>query len=210
MQQLLQGHNQQDNLHHHRQHDMKQLFEGLEHGDLKRLIHNELHIDEFKSKLGADEDTVVVSFKVRGKEPAQDLVNFIEKGYDWVIDADVSSGEMDDGDFIVFIECDRKPGFVKQLIEMMGDIMNITEQEPEDWRVRYYTSQEDHALDADTLRNLIPTTPEEYKRRFGHKAKDKGQDKDLDDMRSAAGIAVKTKAPKNEFTESLRVAAGIR
>jgi hypothetical protein len=192
---------------------MKQLFEGLEHGDLKRLIHNELHIDEFKSKLGADEDTVVVSFKVKGKEPAQDLVNFIEKGYEWVIDADVSSGEMDDGDYIVFIECDREPKLARELMDMMGDIMNATEQKPEEWRVRYYTGQEDHALDVDSLRKLIPSTAEEYKRKFGHKDKEheeKGEDKDLDDMRTAAGIKVKTKAPKNEFTESLRIAAGIR
>lgn len=192
---------------------MKQLFEGLETGDLKRLIHTELHIDEFKSKLGADEDTVVISFKVKGKEPAQDLVNFIEKGYEWVIDADVSSGEMDDGDFIVFIECDRTPKLAGELVEMMEDIMNITEQTAEDWRVRYYTSQEDHKLDVDSLRNLIPSTPEEYERKFGHKDqehKEKGDDRDLDNMRSAAGIKVKTKAPKNEYTESLRIAAGIR
>lgn len=192
---------------------MKQLFEGLEHGDLKRLIHNELHIDEFKSKLGADEDTVVISFKVKGKEPAQDLVNFIEKGYEWVIDADVSSGEMDDGDFIVFIEADRTPKLAKELVEMMGDIMNVTEQKPEEWRVRYYTSQEDHKLDVDSLRSLIPSTPEEYNQKFGHKDEEdeeKGDDRDLDAMRSAAGIKVKTKAPKNEYTESLRIAAGIR
>ena len=192
---------------------MKQLFEGLETGDLKRLIHTELHIDEFKSKLGADEDTVVISFKVKGKEPAQDLVNFIEKGYEWVIDADVSSGEMDDGDFIVFIECDRTPKLAQELVEMMEDIMNITEQTAEDWRVRYYTSQEDHKLDVDSLRNLIPSTPEEYERKFGHKDqehKEKGDDRDLDNMRSAAGIKVKTKAPKNEYTVSLRIAAGIR
>jgi hypothetical protein len=192
---------------------MKQLFEGLETGDLKRLVHTELHIDEFKSKLGADEDTVVISFKVKGKEPAQDLVNFVEKGYEWVIDADVSSGEMDDGDFIVFIECDRTPKLAQELVEMMEDIMNITEQKAEDWRVRYYTSQKDHALDVDSLRNLIPSTAEEYERKFGKKDKEhkeKGDDRDLDGMRSAAGIKVKTKAPKNEYTESLRIAAGIR
>ena len=60
------------------------LFEGLEAGDLARLIHPELHVDEFKSKLGDDADVVVVSFKVDSKEPANDLVAFIEKGYDWV------------------------------------------------------------------------------------------------------------------------------
>ena len=30
-----------------------QVYEGLELGDLKRLVHPELHIDEFKSKLTA-------------------------------------------------------------------------------------------------------------------------------------------------------------
>ena len=38
---------------------MSNLFEGLEQGDLKRLVHPELHIDEFKSKLGDDCDVVV-------------------------------------------------------------------------------------------------------------------------------------------------------
>lgn len=83
------------------------LNEGLEKNNLKRLVHPELHIDEYKSKLGKDEDVVVISFKITGREPAEDLVNFIEKGYDWVIDADVSSGEMSDGDYVVFVECDR-------------------------------------------------------------------------------------------------------
>ena len=72
---------------------INQLNENLEHNDLKRLVHPELHIDEYKSKMGDDSDVCVVSFKVSGKEPAADLVSFIEKGYEFVLDADVSSGE---------------------------------------------------------------------------------------------------------------------
>ena len=188
------------------------LFEGLEQGDLKRLVHDELHIDEFKSKLGEDEDVVVVSFKVAGKEPAQDLVNFIEKGYEWVVDADVSSGEMDDGDYIVFVECERTPEIAKQVLEMLHDIMQTTEQKPHDWRVRYYKDRTDHKLDLDSLRDLIPDTPEKYRQKFGVKDEpESGSEsgKDLDDLRTAAGLPVKTKAPKNEFTESLRRAAGL-
>jgi hypothetical protein len=187
---------------------MTKLFEGLERGDLKRLVHGELHIDEFKSKLGDDEDVVVVSFKVAGKEPAQDLVNFIEKGYDWVIDADVSSGEMDDGDYIVFVECDRTPEIAKQVYSMMEDIMNVTEQKIGDWRVRYYKGQEDHELSEESLTSLIPGTPELYRRKFN--IKDEDSHKDLDKLKAAAGVKVTTKAPKNDFTESLRIAAGIR
>ena len=71
---------------HHKDNKMAQhrsnITEGLEANDLKRLVHNELHIDEFKSKMGRDEDVVVISFKVTGREPAEDLVNFIEKGYE--------------------------------------------------------------------------------------------------------------------------------
>lgn len=178
------------------------LFEGLEQGDLKRLIHDELHIDEFKSKLGRDEDVCVVSFKVKGKEPANDLMNFIEKGYEWVIDADVSSGEMDDGDYILFIECERDSAIPRNIIKMMSDIMNVTAQKMSQWRLRYYKSPEDHALTLENLKKLIPTNPQDYKKRFGSE--------DLDKMKAAAGVKVDTKAPKNDFTESLRIAAGLR
>jgi hypothetical protein len=181
---------------------MHQLIEGLERGDLKRLIHPELHIDEFKSKLGRDEDVVVISFKVVGKDPAADLVSFIEKGYTWVIDADVSSGEMDDGDYIVFVEAERNEQIAEHIIEMMEDIMNLTDQDLEDWRVRYYTSHLDQKLELEVLKDMVPDSPESYEAKFGKK--------DLDSLKSAAGVKVTTKAPKNDYTESLRVAAGIK
>jgi len=177
------------------------LRESLEHGDLARLVHDELHVDEFKSKLGDDKDVVVVSFKVAGKEPANDVVSFIEKGYEWVIDADVSSGEMSDGDYIVFVELPRDRDAAENIMRMMEDIMNLTDQSVNDYRVRYYKGKEDHDLDTDTLKKLIPSSPEEYERRFGKK--------DLDSLKTAAGLKVDTKAPKNDYTQNLRAAAGI-
>lgn len=177
------------------------LFEGLEAGDLARLIHPELHVDEFKSKLGDDADIVVLSFKVDNKEPANDLVSFIEKGYDWVVDADVSSGEMDDGSYIVFVEIDRKEGLAENVMTMMTDLMNLTDQEPNDWRVRYYKSHKEQALSQEALEAMIPNTPEKYEKAYGQQA--------IDQLKTAAGVDVDTKAPKNEFTESLRNLAGI-
>jgi len=129
----------------HQQH-RQQFNEGLEQGDLKRLVHPELHIDEFKSKLGRDEDVCVVSFKIASKEPAADVVSFVEKGYEWVIDADVSSGEMDDGAYLVFVELDRDTKLPVHIIEMMEDLMNLTEQDLGEWRLRYQTSTTDHEL----------------------------------------------------------------
>ena len=177
------------------------LFEGLEKSDLARLIHPELHVDEFKSKLGDDQDVVVLSFKVDSKEPASDLVGFIEKGYDWVLDADVSSGEMDDGSYIVFVELDRKEGVAEDILDLMSDIMNLTEQKIGDWRVRYYKAHKEQTLSLESLIDLIPQTPEAYEKLYGHE--------DIDKLKAIAGVKVDTKAPKNEYTESLRNLAGI-
>lgn len=161
-----------------------------------------MHVDEYKSKMGNDEDMVVVSFKVGGKEPAQDLVNFVEKGYDWVVDADTSSGEMDDGDYIVFVELERTPKVADQIIEMIQDLVGLTDNEITDWRVRYHKGHDDH--DLESLHTLIPKTPHDYLQKV---SKDH---EELDKLKAASGVRVDTKAPKNDFTESLRVAAGIR
>ena len=158
---------------------------GLEKGNLKRLVHVEMHVDEFASKMGDDCDVCVVSLKVADREPAEDLANFIEKGYSWILDADVSSGEMDDGEYIVFIELDRDQHLCDRVMKIMTDVMNLTGQQLTDWRVRYHTSTKDHELSAESLRNLIPTSPEKYKAKYGHDDDDQqsgsGSDSDSDD-----------------------------
>ena len=191
---------------HNNNHNSPQcnVFEGLEAGDLSRIIHPELHIDEFKSKLGDDCDVIVMSFKVDSKEPANDLVAFIEKGYDWVLDSDVSSGEMDDGSYIVFVELDRKEGALDNIIDLMEDLMNLTGQKLSEWRIRYFKERSEKYFSRDALEELIPTTPEEYDRKYGEV-----DPASLDEMRAAAGIPVHTRAPKNDYTESLRNWAGI-
>jgi hypothetical protein len=199
---------------------------GLEAGNLRKLIHPELHIDEFKSKLGDDDEICVISFKVNGKEPAQDLVNFIEKGYSWVVDADVSSGEMDDGDYIVFLEIDRNRELPENVMDMMEDIMRLTEQELSDWRVRYHSNTTDHELTLQDLSEMVPLSPEEYDAKYGTDDDQEDMESDVPDqepeamgpelqeslnkLRAVAGVQVTHKAPKNDFTEALRIAAGIR
>lgn len=199
---------------------------GLEAGNLRKLIHPELHIDEFKSKLGDDDEICVISFKVNGKEPAQDLVNFIEKGYSWVVDADVSSGEMDDGDYIVFLEIDRNRELPKNVMDMMEDIMRLTEQELSEWRVRYHSNTTDHELTLQDLSEMVPLSPEEYDAKYGTDDDQEDMESDVPDqepeamgpelqeslnkLRAVAGVQVTHKAPKNDFTEALRIAAGIR
>lgn len=182
-------------------HNNQQFNEGLEHGDLARLIHPDVHVDEFKSKMGDDADVVVVSFKVVDKEPALDLVNFIEKGYDFVLDADVSSGELDDGEYLVFVELDRKPEVVDQIMSMIDDFLNLTGQDINDWSFKYRSTGTAKPLTADALLE-IPQTPEDYSLKFGSK--------ELDAMQESARVPMTRRAPINDYTESLRVAAGLK
>jgi len=173
----------------------------LEHGDLKRLVHSEIHIDEYASKLGEDKDTVVISFKIAGREPAKDLSAFIEKGYEWVLDADVSAGEMSDGDYLLFVEIPRDKDSPANIIEILQDVTNLADHKLEDFRIRYRQDNRDYPADEETLAGIMPLDAASYEQQYGNK--------NLDELKTAAGVKVNTKAPKNEFTESLRIAAGI-
>ena len=183
---------------------VKLLRENLEKDDLKRLVTNAVHIDQFKSKMGDDADICVASFKVKGKEPANDLVAFLEKGYDFILDADVSSGEQDGGDYLVFVEMDRAKDLPGNLMKILEDITNLTEQKTDDWTFTYYRDQREQEISEEALKNTVVLTPEEYRKRY------EKEDKELDQLKTAAGVDVTTKAPVNDFTESIRIAAGIK
>jgi hypothetical protein len=180
------------------------LNENLEYGDLRRLVHNELHIDQYKSKMGDDAGVCVLSFKVSGKEPSADLVSFVEKGYDWVLDADVSSGEKEGGDYLVFIEVDRTTSLPENIVELIDGINNLTEQKTENWRVIYHKSNKELECTVESLAKAIPLTPDAYRRKY------EKETSELDAMKAAAGVTVDTTAPINEYTNSLRIAAGLK
>jgi len=189
---------------HHPKDFNTSLTEGLEKGDLERLVTTKVTVDEYKSKMGTDDEIVVLTFNVGGKEPATDLVNFLEKGYEWVVDADVSSGEMNDGSYLVFVEIGREPAIVDNILEMFSDLINLTGHEIEDWKLEYSNTKKPILLDKQSIMSAIPTTPEEYR------MQNKKKQDSIDQLKLAAGVNVDTEAPKNDFTESLRIAAGIR
>ena len=77
---------------------------GLRQNDIEYTIDNVFEIDSYKSEMGDDADIVTLSFAVKGDQPSEDLVKFIETGYDFVLDADKSLGEQSDGKYKVFVE----------------------------------------------------------------------------------------------------------
>ena len=77
--------------------------------------------------------------------------------------------------------------------------------------MRYYKSATDNELSKESLTDLIPTTPEAYDAKYG-KNDEELEDitSDLDAMKAVAGVPVTTTAPVNEYTDSLRIAAGLK
>ena len=49
-------------------------MEGLQRGDLRDCVNEVFSIDRYKSKMGEDRDTVVISFRVKEKYPDIDLM----------------------------------------------------------------------------------------------------------------------------------------
>ena len=139
---------------------MQQLNEGLQAGDLRMLVDNIFEIDSYASKMGEDKEIVVLAFTIKSKEPADDLVDFVENGYDFVLDADTSPGELSDGKYKVFVEIERNRHITKQILELLNGLGYLTEIE--DFKFRYHKSF--HSLDADTdnLDEMIPQTKEDY------------------------------------------------
>lgn len=183
------------------------LSEGIEHGDLRRLVDPVMAIDEYRSKMGEDKDIIVLGIIVMGKEPAMDLVNFLEKSYDWVLDADVSSGETSDGNYIVFIEIERKPTMPKEIMSMMDDIMNLTGQQVEDWSFTYYKNQNAKPFTLENLTSTMFLTPEEYEAKVGD---DVTESRKLNSLRSLAGVYVKPPNVVREDIRQMQIAAGIK
>lgn len=136
------------------------ITESLHAQDLKFLIKKVFEIDAYKSKIGNDRDVIVLSFTVDHEDPAKDLENFAEMGYDFVLDADVSPGETEDGSYKVFIELERNRHAPQQILELLDGIEKLSGMD--DMKFRYFKSFKSKNANLKNLKAAIPTTIEEY------------------------------------------------
>lgn len=142
----------------HQQH--QQLNEGLRSGDLEHFVDDLFTVDRYSSKMGEDRDIVVLGFNVREKHPAMDLVEFLETGYRYILDADMSSGEEANGNYQVFVEMERTADLPSQLKELLSGVSQLTKIR--EWRFRYQKSPKSVQFDEKSVMEHIPTTPAEY------------------------------------------------
>ena len=134
---------------------------GLLKNDLQFLVDNIIEIDSYKSKMGNDEDIITLAFSVNGNEPAKDLENFIEKGYSFVLDADVSSGEQSDGSYKVFVEMERDKDAPMHILEIADGVRKLADVD--NLRFRYYKNFKSMPLDEESL-VTIPMDKDAYTR----------------------------------------------
>ena len=176
-----------------------QLLEGLQYKDLESLLKPTIHVDEFSSKMGDDADIIVLSFFVRDKAAAKDLMSWFEKGYDWVLDADMSPGEIKPNRYLVYLEMRRRSAAPRQVQEMLEDLSTLTEFEPDDWLMTYQGKEQPWS--EDSFAAVVPLTPKDYTA---------STEADLNEMRIAAGLDTK-KIHNNIKSDiaALQSAAGI-
>lgn len=132
----------------------------LRERDLRGLVKNVFEVDNYKSKIGNDRDICVLTFIVDSKDPAEDLENFIEMGYDFVLDAECTSGELDDGKYRVFVEIERSRHIGEQLVELMDGIKKLADED--DFRFRYHKEFKSVEATLEQFEKKIPNDPDAY------------------------------------------------
>lgn len=165
---------------------------------MEGLLKPTIHVDEFTSKMGDDDDIIVISFFVRNPDAAKDLMNWFERGYDFVIDADRSPGEIKTNRYLVFVEIRRRSSAGAHVNQLLDDLSTLTEYEPKDWTMVY--EGEDTPFTQEDFERIVPLSPKSYR---------EAHDKDLNEVRVAAGLPVKGFYEKDDEIKSIQSAAGI-
>jgi hypothetical protein len=119
------------------------ISENIKHNDLAGLVNSTFSIDQYKSKLGTDENVIVI-------EPAQELSQFLETGHD-VLDIDVSTGPNEDGHYSVYVEIERDTKSFEKIDVIIADVKradteltnpqftSYEDKSPRNWNEENYT-----------------------------------------------------------------------
>jgi hypothetical protein len=184
----------------HNNNSNNQLFESLGFKDLDGLLKPTIHVDEFSSKMGDDDDIIVISFFVRDAQAAKDLMMWFEKGYDFVLDADRSPGEIRPGRYLVYVELRRRSTAGGNVEQLLDDLNTLAEFEDSSAWTMHYRDQE-IPFTRDAFDATVPLTPRAYRERY---------EKDLNEVRVAAGLPVVTTYDRQDRAlQTIQSAAGI-
>ena len=179
------------------------LFEGLTGGDLENLVDPNISIDRYQSKMGEDDQILVLAFKVQDTRSAADLVEFIESGYDWVLDANASPATDEKGKVTVFVEFERRTSLIERILTLTDEINRLTVDI--EWTFTYYKGEAPIPLTAESLES-IPDSPKRYRQKLM-------QEQELDNVMVTAGLDPTNrykKTPQDKDMSFLQGLAGVK
>ena len=179
----------------------------LDYMDLEGQLKDTITVDEYAAKMGKDSDIVTLTFTVNSKLAAEDLVTWFERGYDFVLDASVSEGEIEPGKWLVFVEMDRRAKVPNRICNLLSDLETLTGFEMEDWVVQ--VQGEDTAADEELIRQKMILNPNEYKMEKESDEISDESESDLNEMRLRAGIDVKTTYVEDDYIKNLKAIARV-
>ena len=181
----------------------KSLLEGLKKNDLEDLVEPMISIDRYQSKMGEDDQILVIAFKALDERSAKDLVEFIESGYEWVLDANQSPATDQKGKVTVFVEFERRTSLIERILTLTDEITRLTGDT--EWTFTYYKGEAPIPLTAESL-EMIPDSPKKYRHRLM-------QEQELDSVMVTAGLDPSNrykKTPQDKDMSFLQVLAGVK
>jgi hypothetical protein len=165
------------------------LNEGLDYHDMKGQIVPRVTVDEYAAKMGEDSDIVTLALKVNSKLAAEDLEAWLEIGYDYILDASMSDGEIEPGKWLVFIEMKRRSNVPEKIVQILEDLETLSDLKLKDYTIS--VKDEDYDADATILKQVIILTPEQYKSMEDNEKDVESDEEELNEMRHRAGLSHK-------------------
>jgi hypothetical protein len=161
----------------------KIINEGLDYMDFVGQIEPMISVDEYSAKMGKDSDIVTIAFIVNSEAAGNDLVDWFERGYSFVLDASLSDGELSPGKHVVFVEMDRRSKVPNRICELLEDLETLTGLSLGEWTVQI--DEEEYDADPSILKQHITISPHEYREQ---EEQDGTEDSELNEMREIAGL----------------------
>lgn len=158
------------------------LIEGLDYHDMKGQIVPLVSVDEYAAKMGDDSDIVTLAFILKSQLAAKDLTSWLEIGYDFILDASVSEGELEPGKWLVFAEMKRRSNIPDKIIQILTDLKTLNDLDVEDYKIK--VKEKEYKPDTSILKQVIVLSPSEYKI-------DTEDQIELNEMRNLAGLDYK-------------------
>jgi hypothetical protein len=134
-------------------------------------------VDEYAASMGDDDEIVTLAFTVKGQQASEDMVDWFERGYDYVLDSEVSDGQVSKGKYLVFVEMNRRTTVPERIIEIIEDLETLTQLPLEDWTI--IVDKKEYKPEIEQLKQVIVLSPSKYRQMH---------EEDLNEMRNRAGL----------------------